>query len=283
MNERRRDFRSPVEIPVTVKVGKKTYAATTVNVSFKGIAVRLEEALPLRQLVQLEIELPGGGGQLSGHAMVVHASQGLIGLEFFGRGVGPAWDDYVQSTGRASLQPPAGGVPPLAPPVGSTPARPITNPAMTPPHAISPPLMTPPHAMTPPGGVRPSLAGPSAAARPSQSPERRRSPRIPLRIELRLRTPRSMHPAFTTEVSMLSAGILVQGAEVAVGEPVIVNLIQPGTSFSFRRDGTIRRVAPVEGGWCHVGIEFAPLEPMREVLFADFMNTAYATLRGKGG
>jgi hypothetical protein len=101
-------------------------------------------------------------------------------------------------------------------------------------------------------------------------------------LELRLRTQRSIHSGYTTEVSMLSAGLLVQeSGPMTLGEQVIVNLIQPGTSFSFRRDGTVRRFTPLEGGWCHVGIEFAPLEPMREVLFADFMNVAYATLQGK--
>lgn len=82
---------------------------------------------------------------------------------------------------------------------------------------------------------------------------------------------------------MLSAGLLIQDVQATIGEQVIVNLIQPGTSFSFRRDGTIRRTTALEGGWTHLGVEFTALEPMREVLFADFMNVAYATLQGKGG
>ena len=40
----------------------------------------------------------------------------------------------------------------------------------------------------------------------------------------------------------------------------------------------LRRITPVEGPWVHVGVEFAQLEPMREVLFAEFMNAAYAAL-----
>lgn len=268
MNERRRDRRTSVELPLIVKVGKKAHAVTTENVSFKGLSVRMDEPPPVRNLVQLEIDLPSG--RLTGHAMVVHVSDKLVGLEFFGRGMGQEWDDYVQSMGRPSVGPPgvqSPSVPPPLPlpsappgPLPTTPARPITAQVV----------------VSPPTGPR---TGPQAFA----GAERRRAPRIPLRLELRLRTPRSIHSGFTTEVSMLSAGILVQELQASIGEQVIVNLIQPGTSFSFRRDGTIRRVTPLEGGWTHIGVEFVALEPMREVLFADFMNVAYATLQGKGG
>ena len=81
---------------------------------------------------------------------------------------------------------------------------------------------------------------------------------------------------------MLSAGVLVHACDAALEEPVILNLIQPRTSFSFRRDGYVRRVSPLQDGWVHLGVEFAALESVREVLFADFMNTAYATLSGGG-
>ena len=273
MNERRRDRRNPVEIPVIVKMGKKALAATTVNVSFKGICLKLDNPPPVRNLVQLEIDLPSA--RLSGHAMVVHVSENMVGMEFFGRGLGQEWDDHVQSIGRTSLGPPPGGGSPSMPPplpampavpVPTTPARPITAPVVA----------TPP---PPTGPTSPQLSAGGAFA----GAERRRAPRIPLRLELRLRTPRSIHSGYTTEVSMLSAGMLVQDIQIAMGEPVIVNLIQPGTSFSFRRDGVVKRQTPLEGGWTHVGIEFSALEPMREVLFADFMNVAFATLQSKGG
>src|SRR5690606_31406778 len=118
---------------------------------------------------------------------------------------------------------------------------------------------------------------------PYDGPERRRAPRIHMQLELRLRTPRPLHTAHPVDVSMLRATIAVTDLQAQLGEPVIVNLIQPGTSFSFRRDGVLRRISPVEGPWSHVGVEFGPLEPTREVLFAEFMNAAYATLKGPGG
>lgn len=103
-----------------------------------------------------------------------------------------------------------------------------------------------------------------------------------MQLELRLRTPRSIHTAHTADVSMLGATIIVPDQQAQLGETVIVNLIQPGTSFSFKRDGVVKRISAVQGPWSHVGVEFTMLEPVREVLFAEFMNTAYATLKGPG-
>lgn len=292
MNERRRDRRNPVELPIIVKVGKKAHAATTVNVSFKGISVRMDEPPPVRNLVQLELDLPVG--RLSGHAMVVHVSDKIVGMEFFGRGLGEQWDEYVMSVGRNSLSPPGASVSPpggpLSPPggspsfLGSGPPAPPSAPPPLPSMGAPPIPTTPPRPITGPGQQLPApQTGPRTGPQAFTGAERRRAPRIPLRLELRLRTPRSIHTGYTTEISMLSAGMLIQDLQVSLGEQVIVNLIQPGTSFSFRRDGVVRRTSPLEGGWSHVGIEFTALEPMREVLFADFMNVAYATIQGKGG
>jgi len=100
-----------------------------------------------------------------------------------------------------------------------------------------------------------------------------------MRLELRLRTARSIHTAYTVVVSMIGSTLVVSELQGQLGESVILNLIQPGTNFSFRRDGVIRRITPVDPTWSHVGVEFAPLEPMREILFAEFMNTAFAALQ----
>jgi hypothetical protein len=100
--------------------------------------------------------------------------------------------------------------------------------------------------------------------------------RIRMQLELRLRTPRSIHTAYTYDVSMLGATLTVADLQGQEGEPVILNLIQPGTSFSFRRDGVLKTVRAAEGNWVYVGVEFSPLDPMREVLFAEFMNSAWA-------
>jgi hypothetical protein len=277
MNERRRDRRHPVELPVTMKVGKKSFSGTTVNVSFKGLRVKADDLPTVRQLVQLEMLL--GSDSFSAHAMVVHAGTGAVGLEFFGRTNNPAWDEFVQGLARQ----PTGGTP-----AAGVPIAPTTNPnVQVPAYAAAHGSVRPPGPqITPAAGTNISVAPPRLGRRtggaPYAGPERRRAPRIAMQLELRLRTTRSIHTAYTTDVSMLSAGVLLSELTSPPGEPVILNLIQPGTNFSFRRDGVIKRVSPVDATWTHVGIEFTPLEPMREVLFADFMNSAYATLQAKG-
>lgn len=302
MNERRKDKRCPIDLPITVKIGKRHLAGVTVNVSFHGLLVKVDETPPLRQLVHIDLSLPPAK-PFTGHAMVVHAADGMIGLEFFGRSTNPDWDEFIQGLMRSPQTNPAGLAPPnmpSMPPGGGVvlPTRtstgaplPQTNPRLAAPTMQSPsgPPPIPPIPTTPPGARPSPIAAPSAppAPPPAQAPrqpyagpERRRAPRIGMQLELRVRTPRSIHAAHTVDVSMIGATLIVSELQAQIGEPVIINLIQPGTSFSFRRDGVIRRISPVEGPWVHAGIEFSALEPTREVLFAEFMNTAYSVLVG---
>ncbi|NUP09243.1 MAG: PilZ domain-containing protein [Polyangiaceae bacterium] len=303
MNERRRDKRAPIDLPITIKVGKRPLSGSTINASFHGLSVKLDETPPIRQLVQIDVALPTGKS-VTAHAMVVHAADGVIGLEFFGRSTNPDWDEFVQQQLRSpgasiapgpsaptqlspgtnpkvSIPPPlprSASVPPPMPttPPGARPAPPIPPQPPQPPAPPQPPQA--PQPPSPPTGPGPAPASPTPP--PYAGPERRRAPRIHMQLELRLRTPRSIHTAQTVDVSMIGATVAVSDLQAQIGEPVIVNLIQPGTSFSFRRDGVLRRISPVEGAWAHVGVEFTPLEPVREVLFAEFMNTAYAALKG---
>ncbi len=293
MNERRRDRRFPVEAAAVLKIGKKPLTASVTNVSFHGLSLRVEDPPPLRQLVQVELELPNGK-PFSAHAMVVHVEGARVGLEFFGRTSNADWDEFVQGLVRVSLLPPDPAAvvrPPPRPPPAAPPSRrsaELAQQAAPPPQASPGPPQGPPGAPPPlppplpPGRSQPGLpaqppAPPAVPAPKAQylGPDRRRAPRVDLRLELRLRTSRSIHTAFTTTVSMLGATVLVPDGQVASGEQVILNLIQPGTSFSFRRDGVVRSVGAAEGGYV-LGVEFLPLDPMREVLFAEFMNTAYS-------
>ncbi|HTJ81352.1 MAG TPA: PilZ domain-containing protein [Polyangiaceae bacterium] len=284
MNEKRRDRRFPVELPMTLKVGKKSISGFTVNASFKGLLVRADDPPGVRQLVQLDLQLPSGEA-FNAHMQVIHSGNGVAGLEFFGRSNNPKWDEFVQALTRQAGGTPAGGVS-IAPQAGPSvqPGQSLPPPGQSMPapqrSSMAPPVAgasaSPPPGQPPQGQTRRS--GPTGAY---AGPERRRAPRISMQLELRLRTPRSIHTAFTTDVSMLSAGLMVPEWTSGIGEQVIVNLIQPGTSFSFRRDGIVKRITPVDGTWTHVGVEFAALEQMREVLFADFMNSAYATIQAK--
>ncbi len=268
-NERRRDKRLAIELPAVVKVGKKPHAGTTSNVSFHGMSVRLEDAPPVRQLVQVELDLPGDK-KFSAHMMVVHTAPGVVGLEFFGRSNNPDWDEFVQGVQRQSPSTnPSLSAPPPAPRLSAPPAGGLQAPLAAHQLGTNPVLLSAPTVGRAPSG------GPPA---PYSGPERRRAPRIAMTLELRLRTSRSIHSAYTSDVSMLGATVLVTDFNIPVGEPLILNLIQPGTNFSFRRDGVLKRARPVEAPWTQVGVEFSALEQMREMLFAEFMNAAYAAL-----
>jgi hypothetical protein len=254
MSERRKERRVPIEAPIVLKIGKRAVVATTRDVSYRGLYVSLNELPGLRQLVQIEFELPGEARPFTAHAMVIRhgESPSGIGLEFFGSTSHPEWDGYVQNIMR---QPPA-----AMPRVSVAPPAPAQR------ISVPPPLPN----------ARPSYSPPG----PYQGPERRRAPRIVMRLELRLRTPRSIHAAHTTDISMAGVCVVSTDVQAGIGEQVIVNLIQPGTSFSFRRDGVLQRLVPKDGGWQHVAIEFSPLDGMKEVLFAEFMNRAWAASGG---
>jgi hypothetical protein len=260
--------------------------------------VKIDEPPPLRQLVQVELELPSGK-PFSAHFMVVHSGNSTIGLEFFGRSSHAEWDEFVQaqlrqqpSTNPSAVPAPAadgrvtGPRPPTNPRAPALPTAPPTNPKLAPPPlpraAPLPVAGTSPQTIQPPGTAAAPAARPPPhhpTPPPYNGPERRRAPRIHMQLELRLRTPRSIHTAHTVSVSMMGATVVVSDLQAQPGETLIINLIQPGTSFSFRRDGVLKRVSPVEGPWVHAGIEFTVLDGARELLFAEFMNTAYATLK----
>lgn len=361
MNERRKEQRLGADLPVQIKAGKKTISGTVHDASMHGLFVACDEPPGMRQLVQIEVSLPSGS-KLTAHTMVVHhggATKGA-GLEFFGKGDRPEWDEFIRQLARNPMQRPAPSVAahagPSAPALGgaypaaamsappghlppTTGARPGPPPPPTrsvpsppsagglpqvsaPPAAPSSPGFAPPrisnlpnppsslgmHQLTPAGGVQQPPGIAASASVPPQGPpaqlpahvlaaargvlrigaayggaERRVAPRVSMQLELRLRTSRSIHVAHTIDISMMGVGVLVSDCPAQIGEQVIVNLIQPGTSMSFRRDGSVARVTSVLGGWVHLALQFAPVDPMREVLFANFMNTAYAALNPASG
>jgi hypothetical protein len=361
MNERRKEQRLGADLLVQIKAGKKTISGTVYDASMHGLFVACDEPPGMRQLVQIEVSLPSGS-KMTAHTMVVHhggATKGA-GLEFFGKGDRPEWDELIRQLARNPMQHRAptfstggypspamsGGHPPVAmsaPPAPPQPSSPGARPGPPPPpqrSVPSPPgagglpqvavppaapsspgfaaprisnLPNPPsslgmHQLTPAGGVQQPPGVAVSASMPPQGPpaqlpphvlaaargilrigaayggaERRVAPRVKMQLELRLRTSRSIHVAHTIDISMMGVGVLVADCPAQIGEQVIVNLIQPGTSMSFRRDGTVSRVTTVLGSWLHVAIHFAPVDPMREVLFANFMNTAYAALNPSSG
>jgi DNA-binding response OmpR family regulator len=83
LRERRRYFRQPVRMPVTVIVGEKTIKAIGTNVSEGGIALHLHEALPRGATPKLRFTLPSTSSSIEAVAAVAWADiQGRVGLRF---------------------------------------------------------------------------------------------------------------------------------------------------------------------------------------------------------
>lgn len=117
-SNQRREARAVVAIPIVLVRGKTELRLETLDVSFRGVFVRVPTSsrAALRSLVRLRVELPTGG--FEAHAMVVHVGvrsevEGM-GLQFWGLSGNErrAWETFVsrvhgaqRSTGGRELQP----------------------------------------------------------------------------------------------------------------------------------------------------------------------------------
>jgi CheY-like chemotaxis protein len=82
-SERRRYFRHPVKMLVRVFLDEKEWKATSTNVSERGIALMLHQALPKNATPRLYFTLPETGTQLEMDAEVAWADlKGHAGLRF---------------------------------------------------------------------------------------------------------------------------------------------------------------------------------------------------------
>jgi len=109
----------------------------------------------------------------------------------------------------------------------------------------------------------------------SQGKERRRTPRFEAKLEMRLRTSRSIHTAFSHDMSQ--GGILVLGtdlADIEAGESAVLNVIHPESNASFRLPGTVRRRVDVTATHQQLAIEFDPMDAARSDSLLDFILTA---------
>ncbi|MEZ4258841.1 MAG: PilZ domain-containing protein [Polyangiaceae bacterium] len=104
----RGEARVDIRLPVVLYRRRREVDAETLDVSSSGLFVRTTEAVALRSLVRVKIEV-GGYGPMVVHAMVVHviepsdgeADPGL-GLQFWGLGgrERAAWNGFVASVSR---------------------------------------------------------------------------------------------------------------------------------------------------------------------------------------
>lgn len=109
----------------------------------------------------------------------------------------------------------------------------------------------------------------------SEIKERRRTPRFAANLEMRLRTNRSIHTAYSHDMSQ--GGILVLGTDltrIEVGEAVVLNVIHPESNASFRLPGTVRRRNDMADNHQQLAIEFDAMDSVRSDALLDFILTA---------
>jgi CheY-like chemotaxis protein len=81
--ERRRYYRQPIEMPVTVVLQDKPYKTRSTNISEGGMAIVAEQALPRNGDVRLQFSLPGRKGTLEMDAEMAWCdAKGNVGLRF---------------------------------------------------------------------------------------------------------------------------------------------------------------------------------------------------------
>jgi CheY-like chemotaxis protein len=83
LRERRRYFRHPIKMPVSITLGDKVLKATSTNISEGGIAVLLHQALDKDSTPRLQFTLPGTSQALDVETVIAWADlKGYVGLRF---------------------------------------------------------------------------------------------------------------------------------------------------------------------------------------------------------
>jgi len=101
----RRDVRYRVRIPVSLAIGKRTMSSVSQDVSLRGLFVHTDSPPSLRQLVRVDVTLPGDV-KLSLNAMVVfvmpprndHRRPPGVGLQLYGIGreAEAVWQAFIR-------------------------------------------------------------------------------------------------------------------------------------------------------------------------------------------
>jgi DNA-binding response OmpR family regulator len=83
LRERRRYFRYPVTIPVTLTVDEKKFKGTSMNLSEGGISIQIHQALPKGATPRLQFTLPGTTMSFEVETEITWADiRGRMGLRF---------------------------------------------------------------------------------------------------------------------------------------------------------------------------------------------------------
>ena len=114
------------------------------------------------------------------------------------------------------------------------------------------------------------------------SEERRRRPRFAARLEMRVRTQRNIHVAFTRDLS--ENGLFMEGgADLAVelGEPLVINIVRPESRASVRVTGQARHRRTIGQGVGY-GVAFDAMPPELEQEMLAFVTSAVEFLEQQG-
>jgi CheY-like chemotaxis protein len=106
LRERRRYFRQPVKMAVTVTLGNQEWTAASTNISEGGIALLLHKALPKNAMPRLQFTLPGSHAAIQVSAAVAWADiKGFAGLRFHDleRGSQQLLEDWLNRQMETSL------------------------------------------------------------------------------------------------------------------------------------------------------------------------------------
>jgi hypothetical protein len=114
------------------------------------------------------------------------------------------------------------------------------------------------------------------------SEERRRRPRFAARLEMRVRTQRNIHVAYTRDLS--ENGLFMEGgADLAIelGEPLVLNVVRPESRASVRLSGQVRHKRAIGDGFGY-GVAFDPMPPQLEQEMLAFVTSAVEFLEQQG-
>ncbi len=227
----------PLDVPVRLQRGKRASDATLRDVNERGLLIVCDEPPPLRQLVKIEMAMPTDGSLFISHATVVRVAEN--------EGAAPGEGSHLVGLelfgqDRRGLDAWAG-------------------------------LVKLAEAAVPPQS-RGEAREPMSERAPSE--ERRRHPRFAARLEMRVRTQRNIHLAWTRDISQ--SGLFLEGGPdltIQQGEPMVLNIVRPESRASVRVAGQARHQRAIGSG-LGFGVAFDPMSPELEQEMLAFVTGA---------
>lgn len=229
----------PLHVPVRIQRGKRATEATLRDVNARGLLVVCDEPPPLRQLVKIELSMPTDGSIFASHATVVRVAENDAGGGPPGSGSHLVGLELFGQDKRgldawAALSKFAENA---VPPASRGEAR-----------------------------------EPMSERAPSE--ERRRHPRFSARLEMRVRTQRNIHLAWTRDLSQ--SGLFMEGGPdltIHQGEPLVLNIVRPESRASVRVAGQARHHRVIGAGVGY-GVAFDAMAPELEQEMLAFVTAA---------